>query len=263
MHTYRNHHRDRSSAEVRSLSPMEALDAAFVSLARGIRPLALPAALLTDHPEAGPVPVDQVRARLTHPCCESGMRERVWSEVVLRARRDGEPWTTVVCGLALPGLRRLLARLPRLTRADRPEVEQEMLAAVVAELAVVEPGEALLARRLLAAADRAGHRAVYRACTTRHREHRHTLEHGDYAAYTGQAVDGPGGAPGSEYEVLLRAVDARVISVSEAQVIARTRLHGVPLREVARQWGVSRRELFGQRAAAEDRLGEVLRDRTV
>jgi hypothetical protein len=251
-------HRDR--CQDRACSPLEALEAAFCQLARGIRPVVLPAALLTGRPAAHRVPVDQVRARLAHPSCDGGTRSRIWSEVVVRARRDGEPWATVACAFAVPGLRRLLARLPRLSPVERMDVEQEMLTALVAELAVVDPHDALLVRRLLAAADRAGHRAVYRARTADRREAPHTVDPTEQAD---QAIGGPQEAWGSEYGVLRRAVDDRVISAAEAEVIARTRLHGVPLREVARQHGVSRRQLFRQRGAAEDRLGEELRDPSV
>ncbi|MGW7006525.1 hypothetical protein ACWGCW_27830 [Streptomyces sp. NPDC054933] len=169
MHNNRN--LDQSSTDVPALSPLEAIEAAFVSLARGIRPVALPAALLADRPTgeaAGrPVPVDQVRARLIHPCCRPETRERVWSEIALRARRDGEPWTTVVVGFPVPGLRRVLARLPRLAHRERAEVEQAALTGLVGELAVVDSADVLLARRLLWAADRAGHRIVCRARTAR------------------------------------------------------------------------------------------------
>jgi hypothetical protein len=74
MHNNRN--LDQSSAHVPALTPLEAIEAAFLSLARGIRPVALPAALLADHPTSNgagrAVPVGQVRARLVHPSCRCG-----------------------------------------------------------------------------------------------------------------------------------------------------------------------------------------------
>jgi hypothetical protein len=243
------------------------MEAAFVSLSRGVRPVALPAALLADHPTSGAagraVPVDQVRARLIHPSCRPETRERVWSEVVLRARGEGEPWTTVAVGFAVPGLRRVLARLPRLARVERAEVEQEVLAGLVGELAVVDPADALLVRRLLRAADRAGHRAVYRARTA----------HLDHAPLDDTTLEGlpavpdcvlpAAGAEGEvrdEYTVLWEAVQQRVVDRHGADLIVRTRLDGEAINELAKERGVSPRTLFRQRSAAEARLGEALCD---
>ncbi len=240
------------SAGTPARSPLAALDAMFLSLARGIRPLTLPNSLFTDR-LGQPLPVDQVRARLAHPSCSPETRERIWSEVAFRARRDGEPWTTVVCGLAVPGLRRALSRLPRLGYLDPSEVEQEALTGLVAELSQIDPADPLLARRLIRAADRAAHQLVRKARA------RHAVQSEGEVL-----VDVPAVAPaeweseGDEYSVLWEAVRNKVIGLDDADLIARTRLDLASVDHVAAQRGVSRRTVFRQRAAAEKSLGEAL-----
>jgi DNA-directed RNA polymerase specialized sigma24 family protein len=237
-------------------SPLAALDAAFVALTRGIRPLTLPAALFTNAPASPVLPVDEVRTRLVHPSCRPQTRARIWSEAAFRSRRDGEPWTTVVAGFAVPGLCRVLGRLPRVPQVDPGEIEQEALAGLLGELAVADPGDPLLARGLFRAADRAAHQFL-RAARRR------------LAAEDGREVLAgmPPVAPAEpvsdadEYTVLWQAVRAQVIAPEEADLIARTRLDQTSVDEVAAERGVSRRTVFRQRSRAEKNLVEALRQR--
>lgn len=64
-----------------------------------------------------------------------------------------------------------------------------------------------------------------------------------------------------EYQVLARAVRARVVDVAEAQLIARTRLQGESMGTLAGERGVSMRQLYRHRTAAEQRLTSHLRHR--
>ncbi len=244
---------DTTAAGTPSRSPLTALDATFLSLARGIRPLTLPNSLFTDRLGEQPLPVDQVRARLAHPSCRPETREQIWSEVAFRARRDSEPWTTVICGFAVPGLRRALSRLPRLGYLDPYEVEQEALTGLMAELAQIDPADPLLARRLIRAADRAAHQLMRTARA------RHAAHGGSEVLVEVSAVAPAGwGSERDEYSVLWEAVRNKVIGLDDADLIARTRLDLASVDHVAAQLGVSRRTVFRQRAAAEKSLGDAL-----
>src|SRR2546423_8906735 len=75
-----NHHNSQQPA-IADRSPLEALEAAFATLSRGIRPVTLPCALVNGQPAAGQVTVEEVRSRLVHPSCSPEQRDRVWSEV--------------------------------------------------------------------------------------------------------------------------------------------------------------------------------------
>jgi hypothetical protein len=257
------HHTPRNRSvqpAVADLSPLEALEAAFVSLSRGIRPVTLPAALLSEQPVDGRVPVDEVRSRLGHPSCRPELRDRVWREVVLRARAEGEPWTTVAAGFAVPGLRRILARLPRLAFGERGELEQEVLTALAVQIAEVELGDPHIVHRVLRAVDRAAHRHEYRRRTSARRLADKALE--DAVA----AVPGPDeewsatGSEADEYTVLARAIDEGLVDYASAELIARTRLEGTRVEELACELGRSRRAIFRQRSAAEQALGQALRE---
>jgi hypothetical protein len=248
----------RSFPSVRSMaaSPLEEVDAAFLELAAGPWPVRLPAHLLTDRPDAQDLPVDQVRARLAHPSAPAEVRARVWSEVVRRSRERGEPWATVAVGLIVPGLRRSLSRLPRLVELERAELEQEVLAAVAGELAVVEVEDLQIAVRLVRAGDRAGHRLVYGVLRERRRAA--GVPFGDVEARAGGVLPVAGVA--QAYAVVQRAVGAGVLTPAEGELIARTRLDGERVAAVAVREGVSSRQVYRRRALAERRLTEALRE---
>jgi hypothetical protein len=254
----------RACAQAQGRRPLQLLEESFLALAHTPTPLTLPAHLICQDPEPSVLGVDQVRSRLAHPATAPAMRERTWREVVGRAQRLGEPWDTVAVAMTVPVLRRMLARLPRPAHLERAEVEQEALAAVATALHTVDVDTDDVGRVLFAAADRAVHRLVYAA------RRQATTETGETAAYLGRlthvtadarcriAADPADAADhseeGDEYTVLARAVRARVVDVTEARLIARTRLDGVPMHQMAQERGVSARQLYRHRAAAEQRL---------
>ncbi|KAF4408931.1 hypothetical protein [Streptomyces lycii] len=249
-------------------SPLGALEASFLALGTAPVPLTLPAHLVCEDPEQPVLTVDQVRVRLAYPATSPALRAQTWREVVRRAQRIGRPWDTVAVAMAVPVLRRMLARLARPAHVERAEVEQEALAAVAAAVPVVDVDTADVGRELFAAADRAVHRLVYAA---RRRAER---ESGTLTAYVGRLASSgshaecwnstpatePGEA-GDEYAVLAQAVSTDVVGLAEARLIARTRLRGEPMQRLAVERGVSVRQLYRHRAVAEQRLAKHLRDR--
>lgn len=242
-------HRSLVSAVVRS--PLGELEQAFFALAHGVEPLTFPAHLVCAEPDSTVWPVDRVRAHLAHPSAGAELRERTWREVVRRAREIGEPWDVVAVAMTVPVLRRMLARLPRPTHLERAEVEQEALAAVAVALRTVELGAERLDRELFRAADRAVHRLAYAARRDAVREVTEALD--------GVQAEAEYGEPADEFTVLALAVQAKVVSVAEARLIARTRLAGEPMSQVAGECGVSVRQLYRHRSAAEEHLAEYLR----
>ncbi|KAK1177961.1 hypothetical protein B7755_007235 [Streptomyces sp. NBS 14/10] len=240
-------------------SPLEELEQSFLALARAEAPLTLPAWLVCDAPVEEAWPVDQIRTRLAHPSTRPELRARTWSEVVRRAHTLGEPWTVVAVAMTVPVLRRMLARLSRPAHLERQELEQEALAAVSMALAAVSASDPGLDRELFSAADRAVHRLVYAARRRAEREAGEPMTHlGRLHAGTGAEGDGLS----DEHQVLVGAVRARVVDLAEAQLIARTRLHGEPMGKLACERGVSMRQLYRHRSAAEQRLARHLHHRT-
>ncbi|MFI5808619.1 hypothetical protein [Streptomyces sp. NPDC051561] len=241
-------------ASLTAVSPFDQLDTALLQLASEPRPLSLPSELMSASEPGVFWPVDLVRARMAHPSTPSVVRDRVWAEIVRRRLVFGEPWGTVGVAMALPSLRRALARLPRLAEVEHGELEQEVLAAVTEELVAVDPYEEpfQVGLRLVRAGDRAAHRVVYAAL----RERRLRPQPLDERCVVPQPF--AGGSQAQVYAVLERAVAAGVLSAAESELIAGTRLDGQSSKAVALAAGMSVRAMFRRRAAAEQRLAKAL-----
>ncbi|UED86352.1 hypothetical protein [Streptomyces profundus] len=228
-------------------SPLDELDRVFLRLGQEGRPVRLP---LPD--EEGPgLEVGELRVELAHPATSPERRAHIWSSAVARARQGGEPWVTVVAGFAVPVLRRVLSRVPR-GKVERGEVEQEMLAALTAAVRSLNPSAPQLDRELFRAADRAAHRAAY-AATRRAHHTVHALDDRPMDPALLRASEGE-----DEYLVLWRAVEDKVVTRRQAQVVALTRLNGESMTALAHEWRVSRRQLYRLREQAETRLAEHL-----
>ncbi|MGW0734487.1 hypothetical protein [Streptomyces sp. NPDC002851] len=279
-----HHHPSRPAArrtacsQAGGRSPLQALEESFLELASAAEPVTLPADLVCAEPEQPHLAVDQVRTLLAHPATSAQLRARTWREVVRRAQRLGAPWDTVAVAMTVPVLWRMMARLARPVHLERAEVEQEALAAVACALPDVDTETADVGRELFAAADRAVHRLVYAARRQAVREAAADGVHlGRLVAYRSASADcartpdvehaalsGEGGESGEgrdEYTVLALAVRDGVVDVDEARLIARTRLEGEPMRRLADERGVSVRQLYRHRTAAEEHLAAHLRRR--
>lgn len=119
-------------------------------------------------------------------------------------------------------------------------------------------GAERLDRELFSAADRAVHRVVYAAHRRANREAGPATARLDHLCASPQAD--PDEAV-DEFTVLAHAVQARVVDVAEARLIARTRLDGEPMSLLAAERGVSARQLYRHRNAAEQHLTAHLRSR--
>ncbi|KUN00754.1 hypothetical protein AQI95_33960 [Streptomyces yokosukanensis] len=258
MHHRHQPHRPDARLQSTLRSPLGELEQEFLALAYGAEPLSFPAHMVSDEPDRAAWPVDRVRTHLAHPSTRAELRERTWREVVRRARELGEPWDVVAVAMTVPVLRRMLARLARPAHLERAEVEQEALAAVAMALCTVDLGTERLDRELFRTADRAVHRLVYAARRHALREIGANAASLDHLCCTSQADHGESV---DELMVLARAVQARVVDVAEARLIARTRLEGEPMSRLAAERGVSVRQLYRHRSAAEQHLVAHLRRR--
>ena len=257
---HRRHHTHHSTARTQSAvrSPLGELEQVFLALAPKVEPLTLPAHLVCDDPDRAAWPVDRVRTHLATPPPAPNCGRRTWREVVRRARELGEPWDVVAVAMTVPVLRRMLARLARPAHLERAEVEQEALAAVAVGPATVDLAAERLDRELFSAADRAVHRLAYAA------RRRAVRETGSATVHLERLCSVPhveGGKPVDEPTVLSRAVRARVVDIAEARLIARTRLDGEPMHRLAVERGVSVRQLYRHRSAAEQHLAAHLQRR--
>jgi hypothetical protein len=101
----------------------------------------------------------QLKAVLLRRATPPAVRDAVWRELVIRARRDGPAWVVAAVGVAMPGLVAAAGALAAGWRGDRADVDAEMLVGFVERLHTVDVDAPRVCGRLLDAAVRAGRRA--------------------------------------------------------------------------------------------------------
>jgi len=175
------------------------------------------------------------------------VRDAVWRELVVRARRDGPAWVVAAVGLALPGLRRTAGLLAWGYRGDTADLDAELIVGFVARLKTLDLDGPRICGRLIDAALRAARKA-------RDADSDAHLIHTDAADPIAPI------RPWDHPElVLARAVAAAVIDVDEANLIGATRLGQVTLAVAAERLGVTPDCARSWRMKAEQRLAEAIR----
>ncbi len=230
--------------------PLEAVAGAFRLLVAGPQPLAVrPGRLVAGLPDRL-VPLDELTVLLLHPSVSTAARNKVWAELVRRARSGSAAWTVGLTGVALPGLTRAVASLAAAYRGDPGDLEAEVLAGFLAALRVLDLDDLdriPLASRLTWAAYRAGRALAYAdaAWTARRRD-------------LDESCRPPARPSGHPDFVLAAAVRRGVITAGDAQLIGASRLEGIPLSRLAAQTGSRHDSLCRRRAKAEKRLTRAL-----
>jgi hypothetical protein len=234
------------------LSPLDAADAVFRALTTGPRPLALnPGRLAPGLPDR-PVPLCELRALLLHPATSGTARNKVWAELVRRARSGDPEWLVGLTGVAMPGLRRASVTLARSFAGDAEDLQVEVLTGFLAALRGLDLDDldrVPLASRLCWAAWRAGRAFAYADAVYVSR--RRDLD---------ESSDGPAMPWGHPDFVLAAAVRRRILTAAQAELIGRSRLEGVPLAQIARELQVSHQALCHRRRRAEARLVRAIGD---
>jgi hypothetical protein len=226
-----------------SPEPFEAAESAFALLCAGPQPLALHASRVAAGLPDRPVPLDELRVLLLHPSAGARTRNRVWAELVRRARAGDPAWIIGLAGVAMPGLRRAAGNLAAAYGGDPADLQAEILAgflAAVRALDLDDLDQVPLASRLCWAAWRAGqqHACADAGWAGRRR---------DLAAWR----DGPDLPWGHPDLVLAAAVRQGILTAGQAALIGRNRLEGVPLSQIAAETGISHSALCNRRKKAE------------
>lgn len=230
--------------------PLEAVAGAFRLLVTGPQPLALRAGRLVASLQDRLVPLDELTVLLLHPSVSTTARNKVWAELVRRARSGSPAWTVGLTGVALPGLTRATASLAAAYRGDPGDLETEVLAGFLAALRALDLDELdsiPLASRLTWAAYRAGRALAYADATWAAR--RRDLDESCHA---------PARPSGHPDFVLAAAVRRGVITAADAELIGASRLEGIPLSRLAAETGSRHDSLCRRRAKAEKRLTRAL-----
>jgi hypothetical protein len=192
------------------------------------------------------LPLDELRRTLILDTTPRASRDRVWRDLVIRARRDGPAWVLAAVGVAMPGLRRRAGMLARGWRGETADLDAELLTGFLARLATIDSEAPNICQRLIDA----GARAVRRS--------RRQVQDIDAVRVAG-GWSLPPHRPWDHPDcVLARAVVAAVIGPEEALLISATRLDDIPLRVVADHLEVAVSTAAAWRRKAEHRISGAI-----
>ncbi|MEU1811076.1 hypothetical protein [Micromonospora aurantiaca (nom. illeg.)] len=226
-------------------SPLDAAERAFELLVQPPSHIGFDGRGVDGLPDAI-VPLDDLRDLLLSSTTPVEVRDAVWRELVVRARRDGPAWVVAAVGMAMPRLRRVAGMLTAGWRGDTDDLDSELLVGFVARLKTIDLDVPRVCGRLVDAGLRAARKA-------RDADADAQLIHID--------ATGPI-APVQPWDhpdlVLARAVAAGVVDADEANLIAATRLDTATVAQAAKRLGVAPSTASAWRAKAERRLAEAI-----
>lgn len=231
---------------------LQQIDAAFAELVSGSEPLGIYGGEVTGLP-ARWIPLDELRSMLLHPSTRYQTRDETMALLVLRARNGGEDWKVGLLGVLVPGLAAVAGRAARGYPGDFEDVVAEAVSGLLDAAARVDLAEGRVASRLLGV-------AFTRAwAMVRHERRRRRWEHAAATQIDSQGHGDPaaGASVGRDHDpadVLRLAVACGVLTAAEARLIARTRLDGIPLNEVATCLRITHATVRQRRSRAERRL---------
>ncbi|KPM57005.1 hypothetical protein ACG83_04130 [Frankia sp. R43] len=234
-----------------SALPLVTLRDCFGLLVAGPAPLALDGSVVAGLP-LRMVALDELRDLLLAGSCPQAVRDTAWAVVIRLSRRDGGAWTVGAAGLALPALHAVCARLGGHSDLDAADVQAEVLTGFLEAVASVRLDLPRIAVRLRWAAYRAG-----LALTVQQREApRPDADLFQNVAAAEQVESGSG--PAGPEQVLADAVAAGVLTGTEADLIAATRLEDLPVSAWAARHATAPRQASRLRERAERRLVDHL-----
>ncbi|TDD65501.1 sigma-70 family RNA polymerase sigma factor [Actinomadura darangshiensis] len=188
------------------------------------------------------IPLNEVRAILLHPATGRPARDAAWRHVVEEAHTGTPAWVIGAVGLALPALWRMAGDLAEGYRGDVADLHAAILAGFVAALHRVDTGRPGIVTRLRWAAYRAGLLARY-------------TRQGIPPMPLPTLESAPPPQPWGHPDLLLAdAVAKGVLSPLAAELIGRSRLEDLTLKQAAAELGVGVQAAYKARQRGERRL---------
>jgi hypothetical protein len=233
------------SSSVWPSSPLTAASRAFDLLTCAPAPLAFDGRAFEGLPERM-MPLDELRKFLLAKSTSVVVRDAVWRELVIRARRDGPAWVVAAVGMAMPGLRRTGGLLASGWHGDTADLDAELIVGFVERLRTVDLDVPRICGRLIDAGLRSDRKVreaysdteLIKVDTTGSRLPMLPWDHPDL--------------------VLARAVAVAVIDPDEANLIGATRLGQATLAQAAAELGIDPALAASWRRRAEKRLAEAI-----
>lgn len=186
--------------------------------------------------------LDRLRAGPQH------VTDELWHRVFAHARAGESTWMVIAAGAMLPPMVTACARYARVPTQQIPDVESELLTALLEQVRSLPAGVVDVQYRLWSAVTNTANRYRYRQ----------VRETSALAAWDRSMVAASHSSGRGPVTVVAEAVSAGVVSPVEAELVARTRLEGAPLNQVARDLRLSYITARRWRKAAEGRLASSL-----
>jgi hypothetical protein len=118
-------------------SPLDAAQRAFILLVRPPTHVGFDGRGFAGLPDEI-LPLDELRDLLLSPAASVEVRDAVWRELVVRARRDGPAWVVAAVGVAMPGLRRTAGLLAAGWRRDTDDLGSELIVGFVSRFKTID-----------------------------------------------------------------------------------------------------------------------------
>ncbi|GLL08327.1 hypothetical protein [Dactylosporangium matsuzakiense] len=246
MPTHRSQPHRQPSNRGWPTTPLDAAQRAFDLLVCPPAPLTFDGREIPGLPDRH-LPLAELKRLLIDDATSRPVRDAVWRELVVRARRDGPAWVIAAVGIAMPGLRRAAGMLAKGWPGDSSDRDSELLTGFLDRLRSIDLGDSRIAGKLIDA----GARAVKAA-----REREAATDMIRVQAAWSLPPQQPWDHPDW---VLTRAVAQAVIDQDDYLLIAETRLEHAALATVADRLGVSVALAAAWRRKAEQRLAAAIR----
>ncbi|GAA3744718.1 hypothetical protein [Salinactinospora qingdaonensis] len=235
--------------DVSSDQPFSALQRSVELVISGAAPPVLPMADLPGV-EAEELAAGQVVTLLRRGSVE--VADALWRRVLARSRAGQTVWTVVAAGAMLPRLVSACSRFGRVPNDHIADVEAEMLAALLEQMRSVDTSGTDVGSQLWHAAANTAYRCGYHA-----QQNRRRLTPWDPLERETPHHDGRG-----PVTVLAEAITQGLLTRTEADLIARTRLESQTLGQVAADLGLAYITARRRRHAAEARLAHALEEKS-
>ncbi|TYB43865.1 hypothetical protein [Actinomadura chibensis] len=237
-----------TTAGDRSGNALTVAERSFELLTTGPNPLSIDGRAVGCGLPARAVDLAELRALLLGQGSSNHLKDAAWCELVQRARTGDSAWVVGCVGVAMPGLKNTAARVLRSSPTRlADDIVSELLTEFVAQLARVDVERPHIAARLMLWARKGALRARGRGLR-------------DMPC---DPFELPTGASGPDIDAVVLLLDAArqgIISPAGVELISSTRLDGVSVQDLAREWGVPASRLYKQRKAAEMRIVTAIRE---
>jgi hypothetical protein len=219
-----------------------AVASSFRMLTTGPDPLRLDGAAVGHGLPHRPIPLNELRAILLRRSTRRGCRDAAWRQLVANARTEGPAWVVGAAGVALPALRKMATDLAEGYRGDAADLASAVLTGFIDGLRRIDVDRPGVITRLRWAAYRAGIKARYT---------RDGIPSMPLPPLESQPPPPPWGHPDL---ILFDAVAKGVLSPLQAELIGRSRLEDLTLKQAAAELGIAYETACKARQRGEARL---------